>query len=124
MKKIFAFIITLAIFSFMGVRGFQEVSHGTHMMDGKIMSGHEMAEADSSGTSSDECAKSCFVNTKREVFRAVFFAPSTIQKSVILLVFAALMLLAFSVFRSLRTFRLQYVPIKNFSGPANTVLRE
>lgn len=124
MKKIFAFVIALAIFSFMGVKGFQEVSHGNHMMDGKIMSGHEMVEADSNVTPADECAKSCFVNTKREVYRAVFFSPSTVQKSVMLLVFAALMLLAFSVFRSLRTFRLQYVPIKNFSGLESTVLRE
>ncbi len=124
MKKFVAFIIALAIFSFMGVKGFQEISHGTHVMDDKIMSGHDMVVTDSGDSSADECAKSCFANTKREIYRVAFFSPSTVQKSVLLLVFAALMLLVFSVFRNLRAFRFQYAPIKNFSGLASIVLRE
>lgn len=124
MKKVFALLIAFSIFVFMGAKGFQEVSHGNHVMDGKIMSGHEMVESDSSGSSSDECAKSCFMNAKREVFKAVLFSPPTVQKFMSLMVFAAFLLLVFIIFRNLRTFRLLPVPVKVFSGIDSTMLRE
>jgi len=93
-------------------------------MGGKIMAGHEMPSVEPDTADSDECAKSCFMNAKREIFNAVFFSQPLIKKFLTLMVFAVLLLLTFTVFRNLRTYRFQRIPAKVFSGLESTILRE